>query len=700
MFMKSADIRKQFIDFFKENGHKEFKTSSLIPDDDSMLFTTAGMVQMVPFLLREKEIEHTRVCSIQKSFRTVDINSIGIDGRHNTFFEMLGSWSFGDYYKKGAIEIAYKLLVDVFKLDKNKLWVSIFKGNSEIPYDSESFAIWRSLGIEEERIVKLGEDNFWGPTSLEGPCGPSTEIYYDLGESIGCGRNTCRPGCDCDRFLEIWNAGVFMEYYKFENGFSKLPYTNVDTGAGLERLALVLQNVTSVFKTDLFLPIVEKIKSSNVKSLNDKSVNIIADHIRGITFLIADGIIPTNEYRGYILRRLIRRAMVQVILMKGEFPYLASIAQTVIEEYSYQYPELKKNEKKIIDTINKEEQLFQKTLRKGFAILDILYDKTKSTNTRKFVSGENMFLLHDTYGLSIDLLEDIIVTSEKDRDIFEKEMKTFNLLLRNQQEKSRMGSSFTVGKSMEQELLDIPRTQFVGFDTLETAPSRVLYVLDMGEDVQFVLDKTPFFAESGGQIGDSGIVLGNNVKIYVENVRKTKNGVFVHQGKYEKNSDKIKENDLLECMVDSTKRLKASNNHTATHLLGKAIKIVLGGSVVQKGSLITPDQIRFDFNFEKPLSDDEIQKIEDIVNGEIKKNSKIIIENITYKDAKDRNIDLPFDDRYSRDEKLRLVKIGDFSEELCGGTHKGTIGNFGKFKIIKQESVGKGVRRVRANLSK
>ncbi len=699
--MNSEDIRKNFIEFFKEKDHKEFKSSSLIPNDDSLLFTTAGMVQMVPFLLRLQDIKHSRVLSIQKSFRTVDINNIGNDGRHLTFFEMLGSWSFGDYYKKEAIEFAYTLLTERFKMSEDKLWATIFKGNKDITRDNDSYEIWSKL-ISKSRIVELVDDNFWGPTGLEGACGPSTEIYYDLGENICskdkyecCLEENCRPGCDCDRFLEIWNAGVFMEYYKDQNGFRKLPYTNVDTGAGLERIALVLQGKNSVFETDLFSPIIEKIKEK-IKIPNEKSVNIIADHIRGITFLIADSLFPSNEYRGYVLRRLIRRAMVQVIIMKGDFPFLSDISEVVIDNYKDVYKELGKNKEHIMKVINDEEILFQKTLDKGIEILDKMIEyKGGVSGKEPYITGENLFKLHDTYGLNIDLIEDIFITKKITMDIA-----AFNFLMKKQKERSRVSSSFTVGKSIEVELKDIPSTKFLGYDTLTTKGSRVLYVLNMDKDVQFVLDRTSFFAESGGQIGDSGKVLGNNININIENTRKTKNDVFIHIGKYTKNSIKIKEGDLLDCFVDEESRIRAGENHSAIHLFNKAIKIVLGDQVVQKGALITSDKMRFDFNFERPLNNEEIAELERIVNIEIEKNPLVVIEEVSYDEAKKRGIDLLFDERYAKDKKLRLVKIGDFSEELCGGTHKGSLGNIGTFKIIKQESVGKGIRRIRAELKK
>ena len=377
--MDGKIVREKFIKFFTDHNHQLYKSSGLIPEDETLLFTTAGMVQMMPYLMREKEFEKPRVCSVQKSFRTIDINDIGSDGTHLTFFEMLGSWSFGDYYKKEAIVLAYDLLVNHFNIPKNKLWVSIFEGSklqgiqiqgeNIIPRDTESENFWVEVGIPRSRIVALPfKDNFWGPPGITGPCGPSTEIYYDNGKDKGCLKPTCKPGCNntksggslsiCDRFVEIWNAGVFMEYYKDESSkFSRLPYTNVDTGAGLERLTAVLQNVDSVFKTDLFIPIVDKIKSkvpmyNSTDIRSERSINIIADHIRGITFLITEGLIPSNEYRGYVLRRLIRRAMVQVINIGGEFPFLSSIAESVILKYSDFYPELLENKDKIIKEID------------------------------------------------------------------------------------------------------------------------------------------------------------------------------------------------------------------------------------------------------------------------------------------------------------------------------------------------------------
>ncbi len=684
--MNGKEIREKFIKFFIKNNHTEFKSSSLVPDDETLLFTTAGMVQMVPFLMREKEIISPRVCSVQKSFRTTDIDDIGSDGRHLTFFEMLGSWSFGDYYKKEAIELAYELLTEEFLLDKEKIWVSIFKGDKDIPKDSESYKYWLDLGLKKERIVELVQDNFWGPTGVEGPCGPSTEIYYDNGEELGCGREDCAPGCDCDRFLEIWNAGVFMEYYKDENGnFSKLPFTNVDTGAGLERLVMVLQDKKSVFDTDLFEPIVSKIKAESSK-FNERSCRIIADHIRGISFIISDGIIPQNEHRGYILRRLIRKSLLHAKTLGLKDFFLSELSGVVIDTYSDVYPELSSKRDLVKKILDEEEVKFGKTLDKGLKRLDGLIVKGK-------ISGDNMFLLHDTYGFNIDILRDIL----KEREI-EFSEEDFYKKLNEQKDRSRISSSFTLGKSIEEEFFDYPKTKFIGYDDLRLKDAKVLFVSQGEDEVYFVLDQTPFYAEGGGQVGDRGIVLSNGVEIEVNNVKKTKRGVYIHFGKYKNFSQKLSSEDLVTCIVDKDIREKTSFNHTAVHLLNKAMKIILGDQVVQKGSFIDSEKIRFDFNFDRALSLEEIKTIEDLVNENILKKEDIEVSEKNFEDIKKLGIDLPFEDRYDKNSKLRVVRIGDFSQELCGGTHKGNTSSLGKFKITKQESVSKGIRRVRAVL--
>lgn len=692
--MNSIDIREKFINFFINNGHKRFKSSSLVPDDDTLLFTTAGMVQMVPYLLRERELEFVRVCSIQKSFRTTDIENIGSDGRHLTFFEMLGSWSFGDYYKKEAIELAFRLLNEEFKIPKEKLWVTIFKGNKNIPRDSDSYGYWRNLDFPIDKIIELEEDNFWGPTSEEGPCGPSTEVYYDQGKKVCnteiyscCKDDLCKPGCDCDRYLEIWNAGVFMEYFKDTNGvFSKLPFTNVDTGAGLERLAMVLQSKSSVFETDLFTPIMDYIKKYS-SNFDIKSARVVADHIKSVVFLVSDGVRPANEHRGYILRRILRRVFYNIGILEPRVDkFLENLVNIVIDTYKGEYPEIEKKREEIYSQILSENITYTNTVLKGIQNLDKIIQIGH-------VSGEELFKLHDTYGLSIDISRDILYSRGINFD-----QSGFDAQMKKQQERSRMNSSFSLGKDIEQDFSLYPKSEFLGYDILSLVGAEVLYAQVNEEEVTFVLNKTPFYAEGGGQIGDSGKVIGNNLEIEVLNVKKTKLGVYLHFGKII-NGD-INEGDIVNCYVDKEKRELTSFNHTAVHLLNKAIKIVLGEGVSQKGAFIDPFRIRFDFNFDRALSSEEIEKIEDLVNKNIATHQNIEIIEKKIEDAKKMGVELAFEDRYDKSSLLRVVKIGDFSVELCGGTHFGNTSQLGKFKIIKQESASRGIRRVRAILEK
>ncbi len=691
--MTGNEIRKKFIDFFIKHKHKLFPSSSLVPDDPTLLFTTAGMVQMMPYLLRQKDVsENPRACSVQKSFRTTDIDDIGNDGRHLTFFEMLGSWSFGDYYKEEAISLALELLVKEFGLSMDKIWATVFAGDSKIPEDTDSYNHWVSVGLPKERIIKLGwKDNFWGPPGLEGPCGPSTEIYYDMGKEVGCGKETCAPGCDCDRFIEVWNAGVFMEYYKDMDGnYSRLPYTNVDTGAGLERLVTLLQGKKSVFETDLFVPIIRSIESVSGKSYGDykKQMNIIADHIKASVFLIIDGTFPSNLHRGYVLRRLIRRVMIQIYSMN--LPLDNRVMETVVDAisdiYGVEYKEISENKDSVKSVLGNEIESFVKVLSRSFKVLDKVVEDNK-------ISGDSMFLLHDTYGLNIEILKDILTSRNISFDD-----QGFLDLMKVQKSKSKMSSSFTLGKEMEVEYGELPKTEFVGYlDLTVPGGSEVLKVVDMQNFVSFVLDKTPFYAESGGQVGDVGKVLGHNIIVNVKSVKKTKSGVFVHFGEYEHESEKLKSGNIVDPIVDKNVRDKTSHNHTAVHLLSSALHKLLSVKIVQKGSFVDQDRLRFDFSFDRPLTDDEIKSVEVIVNAEIKKGDKIEIIETTLDDARRMGVNLAFEDRYAND--VRIIKIGDFSMELCGGTHFGFTSDLGTFKIDKQESAGQGIRRIRASLN-
>ncbi len=691
--MTENEIRKNFIDFFLKHNHKLFISSSLVPDDPTLLFTTAGMVQMMPYLLRQEDIsKNPRACSVQKSFRTTDIDDIGNDGRHLTFFEMLGSWSFGDYYKEEAISLAIELLVNEFGLLKDKIWVTVFVGDNKIPKDIDSYNHWISVGIPKERIVALGwEDNFWGPPGLEGPCGPSTEIYYDMGKEVGCGEETCAPGCDCDRFIEVWNAGVFMEYYKDVTGnYSKLPYTNVDTGAGLERMAALLQGKNSVFETDLFTPIIKRIEHVSDKRYGDykRQMNIIADHIKASAFLIVDGVFPSNLHRGYVLRRLIRRSMIQIYSMN--LPMNNNVINATVDAisdiYGVEYKEVSENKDRVKSILGNEIEGFVKVLSRSVKVLDKVVKDNK-------ISGESMFLLHDTYGLNIEILKDILTS----RNISFDET-GFLDLMRVQKSKSKMSSSFTLGKEIEVEYGELPKTQFLGYlDLTVPGESKVLKVVDMQNFVSFVLDKTSFYAESGGQVGDVGKVLGRNIIVNVKSVRKTKSGVFVHFGEYEPRSDKLKTGEIVSPIVDKIVREKISHNHTAVHLLSVALHKTLDIEIIQKGSFIDKDRLRFDFSFDRSLTDDEIKSVENIINSEINNGDKIEIIETSLDEARRMGVPLAFEDRYTND--VRIIKIGDFSMELCGGTHFGFTSDLGTFNVDKQEPVGRGIRRIRASLS-
>lgn len=450
--MTSDEIRTKFIEYFQEHGHLRVTSSSLIPDEPTLLLTTAGMVQMMPYLLSQKKPPHVRVCSVQKCFRTTDIDEVGNDGRHLTFFEMLGSWSFGDYYKKDAIKLAYDLLVDKFHFDKEKMWVSVFKGENGIPRDEESIKYWEEVGVPKDRIVELGwGDNFWGPPGNEGPCGPSTEVYYDMlsDELKGVDTNLeythmnsdkiyqdltkrCLPGCDCDRFLEVWNAGVFTEYYRDANKvFTPLPQKNVDTGAGLERMASFLQGKRDVFHTDMLFPIYKGVEGMMPKETPVKSIRIITDHIRAAVFLIADEVYPSNEHRGYVLRKILRRAIVQVLLNDGEFPFLEKLVDIVINLFKDEYPNLLNRREKIIDVISQEEQKFSNSLKRAITQMDKILEKKKN------LDGKDVFLLKDTYGLPVEVLKDIFIEKglEFDSEGYEREMDI-------QRERSRSSSSF------------------------------------------------------------------------------------------------------------------------------------------------------------------------------------------------------------------------------------------------------------------
>jgi len=699
--MDTETTRKTFLTYFTEHTHLEAPSSSLVPDEPSLLLTNSGMVQMMPYLLMEKNPPHIRMCSIQKCFRTGDIEDVGKDGRHLTFFEMLGSWSFGDYYKPDAIHLALDLLVTKYHFDKNNIWISVFKGEHSIPEDGESITYWLKEGIPMNRIVKLGwKDNFWGPPGETGPCGPSTEIYYDMGEALGCGEADCMPGCDCDRFMEIWNAGVFMEYYKDAYGnFTPLPQKNVDTGAGLERMTAFLQHKTDVFDTDLLRQIVDKIcfllhiEDYDTDPIHKRAVKIIADHTRAAVFLIADGVVPSNEHRGYILRKLLRRALTQIKVTSTGKEIFSPLANLIITLYNGQYPTLASEKETIISILEKEEQKFTKTLDAGIRNIQKIY------KTKGIITGEDIFTLQDTFGIPPEISELLMEGLQIKTDNIEWK-DAYKAALETQRTRSRIGSTFTLGKVIEEAFKDIEPTKFTGYtsfteetDTVKTTTTDDVYLI--------VLTKTPMYAESGGQAGDMGTITFPTGEVQVTNVKKTKRGIFVHIVPRNDQSDTvmqhIEEKQHVTVVVDEINRRKSSYNHTATHLLHYAIRQVLGANALQRGSYLNADKLRFDFASEKEISADDIKEIERIVNERISKNDSVHIEEMAYDKAKKLGAIGLFENKYG--SEVRSVGIGDYSLELCGGTHATKTGELGSFKILKVESISKGIKRIRAVLS-
>jgi alanyl-tRNA synthetase len=686
--MRSDEIRKLFLEFFERKGHKIFPSSSLIPDDPQLLFTVAGMVPFKPIFWGKVEPVYTRIASCQKCLRTTDIENVGRTPRHHTFFEMLGNFSFGDYFKEEAIEWAWEFVTQVLKISKDKLWISVYEE------DDEAYEIWRKIGIPSNRILRLGkEDNFWGPVGPTGPCGPDTEIFYDTGLEIPTidGKEP-NPANTEGRFVEIWNL-VFTEFYQDEKGeLHPLKRKNIDTGAGLERLAAMMQGVYYNFDTDLFLPIIYKI--CNVLDVeykkdekNDVSIRVIADHIRAITFLISDGVLPSNEGRGYVLRRILRRAARHGTLLGAKEAFLFKIVDAVVEKMSPVYPEIKEKEDFVKKIVQGEEERFIQNLKRGLELVIKIAEENNG-----IISGKDAFKMYDTYGFPIDILKDI--TQENNYKLDEK---GFEFYMEQQRKRGREAQGeIEFAKSSDYESLNL-ETRFVGYEKLEEK-SKVLYIktdkfVDEIENTEceVILDVTPFYAEKGGQVSDTGVIKGLNGIIKVEYVYSPKEGIIVHRGKLE---GKISVGEIVEAKVDEDKRKSTMRNHTATHLLHAALRKVLGDHVKQAGSLVEPERLRFDFTHFQALTDEEIRKIEDIVNNEILKAQKVIIDEKPFEEAVKEGAMALFEEKYG--DVVRVVKIGNFSEELCGGTHVSNTGEIGLFKIISESSISAGIRRIEA----
>ncbi|MCI5568694.1 MAG: alanine--tRNA ligase [Lachnospiraceae bacterium] len=692
------ELRKMFLDFFESKGHLVMKSFSLIPhNDNSLLLINAGMAPLKPYFTGAEIPPRRRVATCQKCIRTGDIENVGKTARHGTFFEMLGNFSFGDYFKNEAISWSWEFLTDVVGLDPERLYPSVYTD------DDEAFNIWnKKIGIPAERIYRFGkEDNFWEHGS--GPCGPCSEIYYDRGSRYGCGKPDCQVGCDCDRYMEVWN-NVFTQFDNDGNGnYTELKNKNIDTGMGLERLAVVVQDVDSIFDVDTLQSLRNAVCSAAGKKYHenetdDISIRLITDHIRSATFMISDGIMPSNEGRGYVLRRIIRRAARHGRILGIDGIFLAELAKTVIEGSKDGYPELEEKQDFIFRVLENEESQFNKTIDQGLKILSDIEEKM-SAKGEKVLTGDDAFKLYDTYGFPLDLTKEIL--EEKGYTIDEE---GFKASMKAQQEKARgarktsnyMGEDATVYDKIDPSIT----TEFVGYDSL-VSDSKISVMTDEnelrdslmeGQRGTIVVDKTPFYATMGGQEGDTGVISNANGSFRVEETIKLRGGREGHVGVM--TSGMLSAGDDIQMSVDKQERRDTCKNHSATHLLQKALKSVLGSHVEQKGSLVTPTRLRFDFSHFQAMTADEIKQVEKLVNDAIEEQYAVKTDVMSIEDAKKTGAMALFGEKYG--EKVRVVNMGDYSIELCGGTHVSNTSQIGTFKIVSEAGIAAGVRRIEA----
>ena len=692
------ELRQMFLDFFESKGHLVMKSFSLIPQNDkSLLLINAGMAPLKPYFTGAEIPPCKRVATCQKCIRTGDIENVGKTARHGTFFEMLGNFSFGDYFKKEAIAWSWEFLTKVVGLDPDRLYPSVYLD------DDEAFDIWnKDIGIAPERIYRFGkEDNFWEHGA--GPCGPCSEVYYDRGEKYGCGKPDCTVGCDCDRYIEIWN-NVFTQFENDGNGhYETLKNKNIDTGMGLERLAVVVQDVDSIFDVDTICALREKVceiagKKYHENEKDDISIRLITDHMRSATFMISDGIMPTNEGRGYVLRRLIRRAARHGRLLGIQGEFLAKLSETVIEGSKDGYPELAEKKDFILKVLTNEENQFGKTIDQGLKILSEMEADMKEKDL-KILNGQDAFRLYDTYGFPLDLTKEILEEKgyQIDEEGFAKEMEEQRTRARTRREKSNyMGADATV-----YDLIDpAVTTEFDGYDrlTLEseisvmTTESELTDSLMEGQKGTIITKVTPFYGTMGGQQGDVGVIESADGTFQVEDTIHLRGQKVGHTGVML--SGMLKTGDTVTLSVDKEKRLDTAKNHSATHLLQKALKTVLGSHVEQKGSLVTPGRLRFDFAHFQAMTQEELLKTEALVNQEIQANLPVDTQIMSLEEAKKSGAMALFGEKYS--DEVRVVSMGDFSRELCGGTHVANTGVISLFKIVSESGIAAGVRRIEA----
>lgn len=692
------ELRKMYLEFFESKGHLAMPSFSLVPQNDkSLLLINAGMAPLKPYFTGQEIPPRKRVTTCQKCIRTGDIENVGKTARHGTFFEMLGNFSFGDYFKHEAIAWSWEFLTEVLEIPADRLYPSVYKE------DDEAFDIWnKEIGIAPERIFRFGkEDNFWEHGA--GPCGPCSEIYYDRGEKYGCGKPDCTVGCDCDRYIEIWN-NVFTQFENDGNGnYTELENKNIDTGMGLERLATVMQDVDSIFDVDTIKAIRDKVcefahVTYGQEYKKDVSIRVITDHIRSVTFMVSDGITPSNEGRGYVLRRLLRRAARHGRLLGIQGEFLAELAKTVIGESHTGYPELADRQDYILKLITVEEQNFNKTIDQGLSILNDKMAELEK-NGQKVLSGEDTFKLYDTYGFPMDLTIEIL--EEKgysvDEDGFHTAMENQRKTAREARETTNyMGADVTIYQSIDASV----ESAFVGYDRLtHSSPITVLTTKDAiveelvaGQEGTILVEETPMYATMGGQVADTGVITTPGGKFLVEDVIKLQGTKIGHVGRMVEGIIKKGETALL--TVDEERRNLTANNHSATHLMQKALRMVLGTHVEQKGSLVDKDKLRFDFTHFSPMTEEEIAEVEDIVNREIAAGLDVVTKEMSIEDARKTGAMALFGEKYG--DVVRVVQMGDFSSELCGGTHVANTRNISAFKIISEGGVAAGVRRIEA----
>ena len=698
----SEEIRKAFLDFFQEKDHLLMPSSSLIPppDDPTLLLTSAGMVQFKPYFMGERRPPKPRLTSVQKCFRVTDVDEVG-DASHLTFFEMLGNFSIGDYFKEKAIEWAWEFVTERMKLPKERLWATIYLD------DDEARDIWLKINVPEKRIRRFDKkENFWGPAGNEGPCGPCSEIHYDFGGTCRQGKpdEQCGPNCECGRFLELWNL-VFMQFYQDTDGTrTPLPNPNIDTGMGLERASLILQDVPSIYETDLFQPLVARVcqlsgKEYGKDAETDVAIRVVAEHARSAAFLIADSVAPDNQGRGYVLRRLIRRAIrfARKLGLETDKAVLPLVAEAVIQKMGAIYPNLAEGRDFVLRVLKEEEERFSQVYETGMRILEEMFDSQRDG----LLAGEQAFLLYDTYGFPVEVTAEIAREHgmEVDMEGFQREMEAQRQ--RGRVAGERFGGGYDAQRLYQE--MEVGQIEFLGYETT-TAPSvitglivdgRPVNEVSQGQEVEVILRETPFYAEGGGQVGDTGIMEGANGSIRVEDTQSPVTGVIVHRGRVANGT--VAKGDEVVATVDGDRRLDAARNHTATHLLHAALRAVLGSHVRQAGSLVAPDRLRFDFTHVSPLTLEETRKVEALVNERIRANVPVRKRETTFRKAVSEGALAFFGDRYA--DEVRVVEIanGDrFSFEVCGGTHVRATGEIGYCRITGESSIGAGMRRLEA----